>query len=297
MLGVPDVWDAIANSYAMDVMPYFALYAEEALRIAEPGRRRTSSTSLAGRGPWHFRAPRVRGLRGIDFSPRMIEEVRARVEREGVRNLDAEVMDAQALRFADSTFDAAFCLFAFMFFPDRGRAFQELFRVLRDRGKAIVVTWAPIARRPFIKIGFEAMAEAVPQMPPLPKGELQDPEACIEEMTAAGFRDSIDRALAGGVVAVAGITFESWNARVPGSPPCERKWAKTTGRACTIASSTPSAAASRRGVPNFRRKRFFRSAFGEPPATGGEIPFEGHIDGSPVAPGTTDPLGLLEGGA
>jgi ubiquinone/menaquinone biosynthesis C-methylase UbiE len=190
MLGVPDVWDAIANSYAMDVMPYFALYAEEALRIAEPGSSAHILDVACGPGTLAFlAAPRVARVTGIDFSPRMIEEVRARVEREGVRNLDAEVMDAQALRFADSTFDVAFCLFAFMFFPDRGRAFRQMFRVLRDRSKAIVVTWAPIDRRPFIKIGFEAMAEAVPQMPPLPRGELQDPEACIEEMTAVGFRD------------------------------------------------------------------------------------------------------------
>ena len=207
-MGVPEVWDAIASTYAVDVMPYFALYAEEALRIAGLGASPVGAAAEHPKG-WDFpglsghvldvacgpgtlaflAAPRVERVTGVDFSPKMIEEVRARAEREGVRNLDAEVMDAQALRFADATFDAAFCLFAFMFFPDRSRAFREMRRVIRDGSKAGVTTWAPIERRPFIKIGLEAMAEAVPQLPPMPKGDLQEPQACIEEMTAAGFRD------------------------------------------------------------------------------------------------------------
>jgi ubiquinone/menaquinone biosynthesis C-methylase UbiE len=119
----------------------------------------------------------------------MIEQLRARAASEGVANVQAEVMDAQSLGFPNSTFDAAFCLFAFMFFPDRRRAFQEMRRVLRDGGKALVATWAPVERRPMIKIGLDALSEVLPEIPPMAKGDLQQPEACIEEMTAAGFRD------------------------------------------------------------------------------------------------------------
>jgi ubiquinone/menaquinone biosynthesis C-methylase UbiE len=125
----------------------------------------------------------------VDFSPGMIDELRARATREGVANVHAEVMDAHSLNFPNATFDAAFCLFAFMFFPDRGRAFREMRRVVRDGGKVLVATWAPIDRRPMLKIAFDAMAEVLPQMPPMAKGDLQEPEACVQEMTDAGFRD------------------------------------------------------------------------------------------------------------
>jgi SAM-dependent methyltransferase len=189
-LGVPIVWDAIAGGYAKDVVPFFARYAEEALRLVPVDSSSAVLDVASGPGTLAFlAAARGARVRAVDFSPSMIGEVRARAAAEGVLNVEAEVMDAQALGLADATFDAAFCLFAFMFFPDRAKAFRELHRVLRPGGKALVATWAPIEKRPFIKIGFEAMAEALPNLPPMPRGDLQEPEACIEEMTSAGFRD------------------------------------------------------------------------------------------------------------
>src|SRR5256885_7440661 len=189
-LGIAAVWDAIAGGYARDVTPFFARYGEEALRLVAVDRSAHVLDGAAGPGTMTFLlAPRVARVSAIDFSPKMIEELRARADRESVGNVDARLMDAQALTFADSTFDAAFCLFAFMFFPDRGRAFGEMLRVLRPGGQALVATWAPIERRPFIRIGIEAMAEAFPEVPRMQKGDLQQPEACIAEMTAAGFGD------------------------------------------------------------------------------------------------------------
>ena len=39
--------------------------------------------------------------------------------------------DAQALPFSDQTFDAVACQFGVMFFPDKHRAYREVFRVLK----------------------------------------------------------------------------------------------------------------------------------------------------------------------
>jgi ubiquinone/menaquinone biosynthesis C-methylase UbiE len=191
-LGVPAVWDAIANTYAKDVAPFFAKYAEEALRLVKPDATSSVLDVASGPGTLTFlAAPRVARVCAIDFSPGMVEELRARAASQGVHNVDAQVMDAQSLGFADATFDAAFCIFAFMFIPDRARAFGEIHRVLRPGGKVAVATWAPIERRPFIRVGFEAMAETFPELPPMPKGDLQVPEACIAEMTAGGFVDVV----------------------------------------------------------------------------------------------------------
>jgi SAM-dependent methyltransferase len=189
-LGVPEVWDAIASGYAQDVTPFFSVYGDEALRIAGVGPSFRVLDIAAGPGTLTFlAAPRVARVTAVDFSPKMIDELTLRAARDGVGNVEAALMNAQALEFADGSFDAAFCLFAFMFFPDRARAFGEMKRVLRDGGKAVVATWSPIERRPFLKIAFDAMAEAIPGLPPMPRGDLQSPEACIEEMTAAGFRE------------------------------------------------------------------------------------------------------------
>jgi SAM-dependent methyltransferase len=119
----------------------------------------------------------------------MIDEVRARAARDGVKNVEGAVMDAHELAFPDATFDAAFCMFGFFFFTDRARVFGEMLRVLRPGGRALIATWSPIERRPIMKIGFEAMAEALPQFPRPQKGDLQEREECIREMTEGGFRD------------------------------------------------------------------------------------------------------------
>jgi ubiquinone/menaquinone biosynthesis C-methylase UbiE len=119
----------------------------------------------------------------------MIAQLRARAERERITNVEAQVMDAQSLAFPDGAFDAAFSLFAFMFIPDRARAFRELRRVLRDGGKAVVATWGPIERRPLMKVGMDALAEALPELPPMQKGDLQSVGDCVRELSEAGFRD------------------------------------------------------------------------------------------------------------
>ena len=98
-------------------------------------------------------------------------------------------MDAAALAFDDETFDAAYCMFAFMFFPDRARAFRELRRVLKSGGRAVVCTWRPLERRTLMKLGMDVVAEVLPQVPAPTKGDLQEPDECIREMSDAGFAD------------------------------------------------------------------------------------------------------------
>ena len=40
-----------------------------------------------------------------------------------------------------------------------------------------------------MKLGFDALAEALPSAPPQQKGDLQAPEDCVREMSAGGFVD------------------------------------------------------------------------------------------------------------
>lgn len=186
---LPATWDAVAPGYAEELSRH-TTYAEEALRIA--GIRPGARVLDVGTGPGvlaFLAAARGATVDAVDFSPGMIAQVHARCAREQIANVRAMVMDAQALGFPDESFDAAFALFMFMFVPDRARAFRELQRVLRPGGRVVVATWAPIDRRPLMKIGFDALAEALPELPQPQKGDLQQPDECIRELSAAGFRD------------------------------------------------------------------------------------------------------------
>ncbi len=200
---VPATWDAVAPTYAEDIGQWTD-YAEEALRTLRVGPEDRVLDVATGPGTLAFAAAKLaKQVNAIDFSPGMIAELEARAAREGVQNVTATVMDAQELIFPDASFDAAFCLFGCFFFPDRPKAFGELRRVLRPGGRALIATWAPIERRPIMKLAFDAMAEALPQLPRPAKGDLQAPEECVRELTDAGFSDVATHAF------TASVHFES----------------------------------------------------------------------------------------
>jgi SAM-dependent methyltransferase len=186
---MPEAWSAAAPGYVQFLVPWQA-YAEEALRLLPLGASDMALDVASGPGTLALLAARrARRVMAVDFAPGMIEALKTRALEAKLENVEAAVMDAQALTLGDASFDAAYCLFAFMFFPDRAKAFREMHRVLVPGGRALVATWGPIERRPMMQVGFGALREALPQLPLPGKGDLQSVAECEAEMRAAGFHD------------------------------------------------------------------------------------------------------------
>jgi SAM-dependent methyltransferase len=74
--------------------------------------------------------------------------------------------DAQALPFADKTFDAVVCQFGAMFFPDRVKAYREALRVLREGGCFLFNVWDRLRENEFALVVTEALARVFPDSPP-----------------------------------------------------------------------------------------------------------------------------------
>jgi SAM-dependent methyltransferase len=187
---VPETWDIVAPGYADEARRHSEHYAREALRLVPAGKSARVLDIATGPGTLAFLAAETAGhVVAVDFSPGMIEALTARARATGVSNVEGSVMDSRDLDLADATFDAAYCMLGFMFFPDRPKVFAECRRVLRPGGRLLIGTWASIDRRPLMKLGFDAITEAMPSAPPPQKGDLQSPAECVGEMSAAGFTD------------------------------------------------------------------------------------------------------------
>jgi ubiquinone/menaquinone biosynthesis C-methylase UbiE len=86
---------------------------------------------------------------GLDVNPGMLA-----VARRHAPGIEWREGRAEALPFAEASFDAVLCQFGLMFFDDRLGALREMLRVLRPGGMLAVAVWEAQARAP----GYAAMA-------------------------------------------------------------------------------------------------------------------------------------------
>jgi SAM-dependent methyltransferase len=102
-----------------------------------------------GTGLVSFRAAETVGAAGrvvgTDISGEMVERARRGAALRDVRNLSFERADAEALPFADASFDAALCGLGLMYVSDPLAALCEMRRLLRPGGRAAAAVWG--ARR------------------------------------------------------------------------------------------------------------------------------------------------------
>jgi len=79
-------------------------------------------------------------ITGIDISPEMLDYARSRVDRdELVHVTDLRVMDAEAMEFADSSFDKVIAMYVASVVPNPTRLVDEMRRVCRPGGELYIV--------------------------------------------------------------------------------------------------------------------------------------------------------------
>jgi len=76
---------------------------------------------------------------GIDLSGSMLEKARARVAREGIRNMRLLEMDAADLKFGDETFDIVYAPYLISVVPDPVAVAREMRRVCRTGGRIVIL--------------------------------------------------------------------------------------------------------------------------------------------------------------
>lgn len=113
-----------------------------------------------------------------DYVPSLLARGRNRAAAEGL-SIRFEEADAEALSFADASFDAVVSTFGVMFTPDQDKAAAELLRVCRSGGKIGLANWTPEG---FIGQVFKTLGRHLPPPAGAKSPALWGTEARIKEM-------------------------------------------------------------------------------------------------------------------
>jgi len=129
-----------AGSYDLVFGPIFHPGRRAAVEVANnrPNQRILEVGVGTGLSLPHFRADAR--VTGIDVSKEMLDKARRRVERNGLKQVEALLeMDAEAMSFEDDGFDAVLALYVASVVPNPARFAAEMRRVCRPGGTIVIV--------------------------------------------------------------------------------------------------------------------------------------------------------------
>jgi SAM-dependent methyltransferase len=124
---------------------------------------------------------------GIDYVPELVDVARRRAEAEGL-DIAFQVADAEALPFADDSFDFVLSAIGVMFTADHDRAAAELVRTCRPGGHIGLASWTATG---FVGTMLKTVGQHVP------------PPPAAQPPTRWGDEDTVQRLLGEGVQDVA----------------------------------------------------------------------------------------------
>jgi SAM-dependent methyltransferase len=185
-------WDHYAAEYETVHEPLTRQFAEAALDAVPVAAGERLLDIATGPGTLALLAAR-RGaaVTGVDISPRMIARFNDRLVDAGFAGASGRIMDGARLDFADSSFDAVFCVFGIMLFADFRGALAEMARVTRPGGRAAIVMWNGLDRMEHVQVWLRAVAYAFPHFqstpPPPTWAILQEPASLARILGEAGF--------------------------------------------------------------------------------------------------------------
>lgn len=184
---IPEIYDRLLvpllfETYAADLAERVAgLKPQKVLEVAAGTGALTRAMASRLNGRAHITAS--------DLNQAMLDRAAAR--QDAAPDIVWRQADALALPFKEQSFDVVACQFGVMFFPDRIRAYREVYRVLNPGGHYLFNAWDRIAQNDFPQVVQEAVQAIFPEDPPrfmerTPHG-YHDVERIRLDLSAAGF--------------------------------------------------------------------------------------------------------------
>jgi ubiquinone/menaquinone biosynthesis C-methylase UbiE len=190
-LASPGPWDLVAADYEQVTRKILEAFSRSGLAMLRYDNSTRAIDIACGPGTTTLLlAPAVRHVTAVDFSAAMLEELRRNVAAAKATNVEIAGADGQELPFDDASFDLGVSMFGLMFFPDRGKGFAELHRVLAPGGQGLVSSWAPASQSLLIRTIVAALqSDDAPAQTTSRLSGLEDKAIFEAEMREAGFAD------------------------------------------------------------------------------------------------------------
>lgn len=184
---VPEKYDRYLGQYIFE--PYAKGLAG---RVRQSGVTTVLEIACGtGRVTSHLRKALLPGARLVatDLNADMIAIARKMVPDQGIEWV---VADALELPFEDGCFDVVVCQFGLMFVPDKARAMDEMYRVLKPGGQILLSTWDKLEHNPAFFLADQIVSKYFPEEPPLffhVPYSMHDEKELASLFERAGFRD------------------------------------------------------------------------------------------------------------
>jgi ubiquinone/menaquinone biosynthesis C-methylase UbiE len=95
-----------------------------------------------------------------DIAAEMVNGVKRRAAKLGLRNISFEVAPMEHLPFDDLSFDAVICRYGLMYSTDPGLVWKECARVLKSGGRVAHMVWGPEEENTMVWTVMRAANEA-----------------------------------------------------------------------------------------------------------------------------------------
>jgi ubiquinone/menaquinone biosynthesis C-methylase UbiE len=129
-----------------------------------------------------------------DLSPEILKFAGDNARRAGYRNVETKVADGEDLGLQEASFDAAICRLGLMFYPEPLKGLHEIFRALKQGGRACTMVFSTPEANPCVVIVLSTAlkhAGLPPRDPYQPGGllSLGKPGLIDDLFDKAGFRE------------------------------------------------------------------------------------------------------------
>src|SRR5262249_54753830 len=174
---------------------YFSDFGKRLVELAHIAPGSTILDVAAGRGavllPAAAHTGRNGHVTGIDLADGMVSQLAADIAARGMQNAEALLMDAEALKFPDDTFDYVLSGFSLAFLPNLLGTLAEFRRVLKPGGWFATSSWGQDDER-WVWVGEIDKKYASPSLQGGPSRDwsaFRTPAALTGLLNQAGYND------------------------------------------------------------------------------------------------------------